>query len=40
MALNIGRKGWIGLGLQTGFQVGAAIADYVPFTANTLHGNQ
>jgi len=40
MALNIGRKGWIGLGLQTAFQVPAAIADYVDFTENTLTGIQ
>lgn len=38
MALNIGRKGFIGVGLQTGFQVPATIADYVDFTGNTLHG--
>jgi len=40
MSLNIGRKGWIGIGLQTGFQVPAAIADYVDFTDNTLIGVQ
>lgn len=38
MALNIGRKGFIGVGLQSAFQVPAAIADYVPFMNNTLHG--
>jgi hypothetical protein len=40
MTLDIGRKGWIGVGLQTGFQVPAAIADYVDFTTNTLTGTQ
>lgn len=40
MALNIGRKGFTGIGLQTGFQVPAAIADYAEFTANTLTGMQ
>jgi hypothetical protein len=40
MALNIGRKGWVGIGLQTGFQVPAAIADYVDFTDNSLTGIQ
>jgi hypothetical protein len=38
--IDIGRKGWIGVGLQSGFQVPAAIADYVDFTDNTLHGVQ
>lgn len=36
MSLNIGRKGWIGVGLQSGFQVPAAIADYVDFETNTV----
>lgn len=40
MSLNIGRKGWSGVGLQSGAQVPAAIADYVPFETNTLHGVQ
>ena len=40
MSLAIGRKGWIGVGLQSGFQVPAAIADYVDFTNNTLTGMQ
>ena len=40
MALNIGRKGWIGVGLQSAFEVPAAIADYVPWTTNTLIGIQ
>lgn len=40
MALNIGRKGFAGIGLQSAAQVPAAIADYAPFTANTLHGVQ
>lgn len=40
MTLDIGRKGWIGIGLQTGFQVPAVIADYVDFTSNSLTGIQ
>jgi hypothetical protein len=40
MSLDIGRKGWIGIGLQIGFQVPAAITDYVDFTANTLEAVQ
>jgi hypothetical protein len=40
MSLSIGRKGWIGVGLQTAFQVPATIADYVDFTSNTLTGMQ
>lgn len=38
MSLRIQRLGFVGIGLQTGFQVPAAIADYVYFTNNTLHG--
>ena len=40
MALQIGRKGWIGVGLQTAAQVPATIADYVPFQTDTLVGMQ
>lgn len=40
MTLNIGRKGFTGIGLQTGFQVPATIADYAEFTVNTLTGMQ
>ena len=40
MALNVGRKGFIGVGLQTGFQAPAVISDYVPFMSNELHGVQ
>lgn len=36
MALNIGRKGWIGIGTEPSRGVPAVIADYVPFTENTL----
>lgn len=36
MALNIGRKGWIGIGKETSPGVPVVIADYVPFTENTL----
>jgi hypothetical protein len=40
MSLSIGRKGFAGVGLQSAAQVPAAIADYAPFTNNTLHGVQ
>lgn len=40
MSLDIGRHGWIGVGLQSASQVPAAIADYVDFTDNTLQGEQ
>lgn len=40
MSLSIGRKGWVGVGLQSAFQTPVAIADYVPFETNTLHGVQ
>jgi hypothetical protein len=40
MSLDIGRKGWAGVGLQTAFQVPAVIADYVDFESNTLQGVQ
>lgn len=40
MALNIGRKGWLGVALQSGFDVPANITDYMPFTNNTIHGTQ
>jgi len=40
MSLAIGRRGWIGVGLQTAAQVPATIADYVDFTENTLTGIQ
>jgi hypothetical protein len=36
MSLNIGRKGWIGIGKETSPGVPVAISDYVPFTENTL----
>lgn len=38
MALNIGRKGWLGASLETSYGVPTTIADYVPFTENTLKG--
>lgn len=40
MSLATGRKGFIGVGLQPGFQVPAAIADYVDFTNLSLTGMQ
>lgn len=36
MSLNIGRKGWIGIGTEATPGVPVVIADYVPFTENTL----
>lgn len=38
MALNIGREGWIGVGLESTYGSPVAITDYVPFTSNTLRG--
>jgi hypothetical protein len=40
MALNIGRQGFAGVGLQSAAQVPAAIADYAPFSSFDLHGVQ
>lgn len=42
MALNIGRKGWAALGLQSAFQVPATLSnsDYVYFETNTVQGQQ
>lgn len=37
MSLNIGRKGFAKVGLQSGAQVPATTGDYVPFETNTLH---
>lgn len=34
--LDIGRKGWIGLGVQSAFDSPAAVADYTPFKTNEL----
>lgn len=36
MSLNIGRKGWIGIGTESSPGVPVAISDYVPFTELTL----
>ena len=36
MSLNIGRKGWIGIGTETTPGTPVAISDYVPFTELTL----
>jgi len=36
MALNIGRKGWIGIGTESSPGVPVVVADYIPFTENTL----
>lgn len=38
MSLNIGRKGWIGVALESTPGVPETIDDYVPFTENTLQG--
>ena len=42
MALTIGRRGWMAVGLQSAAQVPATLAnsDYVPFTNDTLIGMQ
>lgn len=36
--MDIGRKGWIGIGLESTAGSPVAIVDYVPFTENTLQG--
>jgi hypothetical protein len=36
MALSIGRKGFIGAGLETSYGAPVAIADYIPFVSNSL----
>lgn len=38
MSLEIGRKGYIGIGLESTPGAPVAIVDYVPFTSNTLTG--
>lgn len=38
MALNIGRKGWVGAGLESSYGVPVAVQDYVPFLENSLRG--
>lgn len=38
MTLNIGRKGWIGLGFESTYGSPVAISDYTPFTAMTIKG--
>ena len=40
MSLDIGRKGWVGVGIQSGFDSPGAISDYLPFQANSLTGVQ
>ena len=40
MSLDIGRKGWIGASIEDTYGVPEAIADYIPFTENTLQGMQ
>lgn len=42
MALNIGRKGWVAVGLQSAYDVPATLSnsDYIEFTNNTLNGVQ
>lgn len=36
MSLDQGRKGWLGVGLETTIGSPVAITDYIPFTENTL----
>lgn len=36
MALNIGRKGWLGVGLEAAYNTPVAPTDYIPFTNETL----
>lgn len=38
MALRVGRKGWVGVGIETTPGSPVAITDYIPFTENTLKG--
>lgn len=38
MALDIGRKGWLGASLEATYGVPETIEDYIPFTENTLKG--
>lgn len=38
MSLNIGRKGFIGVGLESTPGAPVAVDDYIPFTENTLQG--
>lgn len=40
MATNIGRKGWLGVAVETTPGVPVAATDFLAFTANTLHGMQ
>lgn len=38
MSLDIGRKGWIGIGVESTYGVPVAVTDYIPFTENSLNG--
>ncbi len=38
MTLNIGRKGWAGIALESTFKAPTTPADYVAFQDNSLHG--
>lgn len=40
MATNVGRKGWLGIANESTQGVPVSPTDYLPFTANTLHGMQ
>ena len=40
MTLNIGRKGWIGVGLEASYGAPVAIADYVPFRSQSIKAVQ
>jgi len=38
MALDIGRKGWVGVGVESSYGAPVAITDYIPFNENSLKG--
>lgn len=40
MTLDIGRKGWIGVGVESTYGSPVAITDYIPFIQNSLDGKQ
>lgn len=37
MALNIGRRGWLGVASEASFAVPVAATDFIPFTSNSIH---
>lgn len=38
MSLDIGRKGWVGIGVESTFGAPVAVTDYIPFIDNSLKG--